>query len=137
MLRLKGQTESGEWVEFGLDDVSTINIKTTWFGDCGIKYIDPATIRPVEDPQTPTRIKCSNCGQCFDTDIVDVFARCDNCQTEIAISSQPADDPRKAVLAEIRKRLGYVQMVEDKVNGWGGYSEDEVDAILNEMETRL
>ena len=58
MLRLKGQTESSEWVEFELDDVSTINIKTTWFGDCGIKYIDPATIQLADD-----KCECPFCGK--------------------------------------------------------------------------
>ena len=51
MLKLKGQTGSGEWVEFYLSDIETILVRTTWFGDGSIRSIDPATIQPAEDPR--------------------------------------------------------------------------------------
>ena len=97
MLKLKGQTESGKWVEFNISQVYDICLHDNrWYikGYPNDYVIDPATI-------------------------------------------QLAADPRRAMLDEIRKWLGYVQRVEDKVNGWGGYSEDEVDAILDEMEAKL
>lgn len=143
MLRLKGQTESGKWVEF---DIMQIDVPVRDFlavcinEDCAT-IIDPATIQPADDSQTPTRIKCSNCGQCFDTDIVGVFARCDNCQTEIEISSQPADDPRKAMLDEIR-------MISDRIKAdFNGHNElaciaaevfhSHLNIHLNRMEAKL
>ena len=65
MLRLKGQTESGEWMEFNISQVFDVCLRNNWWYVKGYPndyIIDPATIRP-------------------------------------------ADDQRKAVLAEIRKRV--------------------------------
>ena len=51
MLKLKGKTESGEWVEFCLNDIENISVITTWFGDGNIRRIDTATIQPADDPR--------------------------------------------------------------------------------------
>ena len=54
MLRLKGQTESGEWVEFGINLVLGVNsLADRWFIGINGKIVKILieTIRPADDPR--------------------------------------------------------------------------------------
>jgi hypothetical protein len=69
MLKLKGQTKSGEWVEFRLCPTSIYEIrqdKVLIFDNndpAKLLGIDPATIQPADDPRKhPTfTTTCPNC----------------------------------------------------------------------------
>ena len=92
---LKGQTESGEWVEFEVCDIALANKNGAgvYVGDRYV-FIDPATI-------------------------------------------QPADDPRKQMLDEIRRRVvGIVENKRDDIqDAWLFLS--DLEKLLREMEAKL
>ena len=50
---------------------------------------------------------------------------------------QPAEDPRKQMLEEIRERLLKVWKVSSATGDGLGYDKRQVDDILNEMEAKL
>lgn len=137
-IRLNGKKRwNGETVEFTIAEVSFINQRCgDWWIEQGggVHVIDPATIQLADDPQ---QVACPNCGH----DVLDYFEdgsyECPDCELYIA-PEKPADDPRKAMLEEIRERV-------DKFRYWTNY-EGSVDflisrtllgMLLDEMEAEL
>ena len=113
MIKLRGQAESGEWVEFWVYDI--ISNDEVWtvawcisssHPDESIKYDDikTVTIRPAEDLQSSNAlIKAAG----------------------------------KQLLDEIRVRLSKTWRIHSTTGALSGYDKQQVDEIIDEMEAKL
>ena len=145
MLRLKGQTESGEWMEFGINLVLGVNsLADRWF--IGIKgkivKILIETIQPADDPRNITAIELLK-------QAVDAFEEEHADEEEVLICSKwyaeskfmishTNFDPRKAMLDEIKCEIMCRQNKpkNDFEKGWEAALANLVTSI-DEMEAKL
>ena len=109
MLRLKGQTESGEWEEFDIDDLNAVHARYE---------NDDSKFGLWVNKRKPNSLN----------GWMAIFV--------VSATIRPADDPRKQMLEGIRQSLKGLILVQGKGLPLG-YPCDWVDAILDEMEAKL
>ena len=127
MLRLKGQMESGEWVEFEVCDIALANKNGAGvYVEDRYVFIDPATIMLADDPRKPPMftVSCPNCGYEYMDPFEDGSFECPEC----GLYLPPKKDPRKAMLNEIRESIYKYSYADWRRMAMG---------ILDEMEAKL
>ncbi len=145
MLRLKGQTESGEWVEFEASSIcradKTYMIVWTEY-DPYYALLLTETIQPAEDPikamsehEILTRVQAMGEESLPPDNFEGLMRALEALKTTRNVDGD-SEDPRKQMLDEIRQSLKGLLLVQGKGLPLG-YPCDWVDAILGEMEAKL
>ena len=145
MLRLKGQTGSGEWVGFEASSIcradKTYMIVWTEY-DPYYALLLTETIQPAEDPRKAmseqdvlTRVRAMG-EESLSPDSFEGLMRALEALKTTRNVDAGSDDQRKQMLDEIRQSLKGLILVQGKGLPLG-YPCDWVDTILDEMEAKL